>query len=542
MMLEQKTNPGDTIHEWIVSLPLPPSIVQEKSSVDLTTKKVFKADLHFVRVAAPLQQPIRFGEVGPCAKTPSWRSVVDELPRGVQYEQAAAALVEHDLDQYGLMMSQGDEFPLHIIARTSRKEGEKVLDAKHQLFTSVQKCVDFFNLDGNAALLDKPLLEITGLQQSDGSLGTVYALLLGAASFLVDRRQLNKQYANTRLCISPELGPNDGFVSLVMHTHNGCGCAAKVPLAIDFGELHAPGKAGLGVHAKRFTNVLSMLVRRADVTDCSDRPDESSAEMKGETNAGTSEEPVKKKQKLSTDEALKNPDKTLPVAAAGEDAAGVAASTAGVLDLTADEVAPAAKVVPAAAPSELVPKAASSELVPKDMMNDASSHYWLYFRDLKPQQLAIGSPASKITNTKVPKGVLLVPFIKGKVAPTEDELPSGLMQFAFASNKELVIFQKSGTEGQLATLASVMAAENITKVWNHDLLPANIIKTKNQTVVFTPEKEERTKYDRLVAAAAEKQDIGFFWILIAVKDKLLPHGVGLCSKKQLIAKIGGTDL
>jgi hypothetical protein len=169
--------------------------------------------------------------------------------------------------------------PPCLVTKQSCGEGAQVLKLKHQLFTGLQQVADFFNAGGNAALLDKPLIMVTNLKESGSeSRFSVFALLLGAGSFIVDRRTLGMKTSNLKFSVHPEQGCNDGFITAEIKTHNGCGVTARKALGADFGDAYIAAPVRASAAASRFRSVLSMLVdaQAANEMDC-DAPSPSPA-------------------------------------------------------------------------------------------------------------------------------------------------------------------------------------------------------------------------------------------------------------------------
>ena len=96
----------------------------------------------------------------------------------------------------------------------------------------------------------------------------------------------------------------------------------------------------------------------------------------------------------------------------------------------------------------------------------------------------------------------------------------------------------------MQTLAKIIDAHAITKFHNHELLPgsSNVIKPKSPNVVFVPKLVDKTKFELAMKTAKRSNDVALRWICESKNQKLRPIGVGLFTLKQVIAKIGGTEL
>ena len=99
---------------------------------------------------------------------------------------------------------------------------------------------------------------------SSGAASTksVYAVLVGVSRLVADYRGVRK-HPNVKFTVHPEAGANDGFLKVVVHTHNGCGIAAGSTVAADLGEAFSvSGGAQASPAAKRFKGVLDDVFKR----------------------------------------------------------------------------------------------------------------------------------------------------------------------------------------------------------------------------------------------------------------------------------------
>ena len=175
------------------------------------------------------------------------------------------------MTEYNLFVdpSRSTETEPTLCTSVARKEGETVGVATCQLFTSKENVAAFFNLSENSALLGKPLLQIQGIKKStseDVGTDTLYALLVGSLSMILDRRlQQARKATNVVFKVDTSKGSNDGFITVVIQTHNKCGLSARGAFAADFGETfvyHPKTHSSPSNPNKRFKNVLNMLCQK----------------------------------------------------------------------------------------------------------------------------------------------------------------------------------------------------------------------------------------------------------------------------------------
>ena len=252
------------LHEYVVS---------ERKKIDPSKKRVTPEEIQYFVVQAPMAQAIFFHEVTCNTVTPSWRATVDEIPNGDAYEQEIVALTRSQFEEYDLFCHQEELQTRHgLHTKKSLKEGATIGVATVQLFTSLDKVLEFFNTGGNAALLENPLMKIANVKKSvdeDVAPQQLYALIIGAFSHILDKRVIDtRKPSNVEFKIHPEAGANDGLVTVHVKSHNGCGIRKDVALAGNFGEHMAFQRvAAQGPNAKRFRNVLSLLLQGSDTAE-----------------------------------------------------------------------------------------------------------------------------------------------------------------------------------------------------------------------------------------------------------------------------------
>ena len=112
---------------------------------------------------------------------------------------------------------------------------------------------------GNAALMDGPLVHVSGLLSQTEDPKSVYCVPVGAFNLLNDFRQVKQKVANVRLECAPHKGPNDGFLQVRVSTHNGCGIGAGSTLVADFGPRFEKSIPVMTSPCKKLRGALDML-------------------------------------------------------------------------------------------------------------------------------------------------------------------------------------------------------------------------------------------------------------------------------------------
>ena len=116
------------------------------------------------------------------------------------------------------------------------------------------------------------------------------------------------------------------------------------------------------------------------------------------------------------------------------------------------------------------------------------------------------------------------------------------MPFCSADMKAGVLFD--GPRGlTYGTLSEVSKREGVVAIYNHGHPTKNEFQRKNAGCVFVPEAKGGVPQFCDALAASRRQDSLLEMVWIVHKDgnhKLIPCGVGLIAKKQLIAKVADT--
>ncbi len=223
-------------------------------------KRVFAKESGFVVLPAPESQTVLFEQV---ALGATWRSGFDQYPTPDFLERAVPRLLQEELDSTILAITESDG-NRRLVTTKAAKEGDTLVVATSLLFSAPSGVTEFLNCGGNGALLEGPMFHVTGVLQHEAAgsrTKSVYAILVGVSRLVADFRGLRK-HPNVAFQAHPDAGANDGFLKLVVRTHNGCGIAAGSLVTADFGESFTIAGAGASVAAKRFKGVLDDVFKR----------------------------------------------------------------------------------------------------------------------------------------------------------------------------------------------------------------------------------------------------------------------------------------
>lgn len=352
-------------------------------------KRIRTEDLTFIRVPAPplVEQTLCFEEVPGDASTSAWRAGMDEFPAGDALEAGVLALLQHELETCGLAVrpapAPAGGRPV-LVTEKGRGEGDALCPVSCLLFSSRAGLHECISSGGNSALLDGPLFHVPGLRCPGGGVGgpggevmDAYGIPVGAARLVSDYRAAGRHHPNAGIRARPSRGPNDGFLELVVRTHNGHGIAAGREIVLDFGAARAIGLEPTEPPIKRFKGALDALLAK------------------------------QMEEARARDGALGAEDAAIPVATM----APASASSAGALE--ADGAATPA-VAPAPAQAAILPAAGDS------------------FRVELPAGGGITITAAGEGVTKIAPKTLLTLLVDGNMEePPPDALEADLVQWAF---------------------------------------------------------------------------------------------------------------
>ena len=170
---------------------------------------------------------------------------MDGFPAVELMEQRMIALAEKDKTDFKVEWeTRGDK--MCLITRKSVKESDVICEARALLFSSATRARKFLEQASNAALLGNSVfVRVEGVrcdgQDQESQHQEIFAILVGAARYSRDPRDVGRTFANCVLEANPHAGPNDGFLVLRAKSHNGCGVTAGTELVLDFGDTYLDG-------------------------------------------------------------------------------------------------------------------------------------------------------------------------------------------------------------------------------------------------------------------------------------------------------------
>ena len=191
----------------------------------------------------------------------------------------------------------------------ARREGETLCLLPSLIFDSVPKLETFLSTGGNKILADR-LIRITGvLVQEDAAPQDVFAALLGAGRYMRHFLGVRKAGPNVSLVAAPQHGATDKFLSLMVHTRNNVGIAARSIVVANFGvewDSSAVASEISEAPAKRFKGMLDQYF-----VESSDKGIEGPSGSEGSAEAAKKTEEAKKAkaQSQKTEEATEETNK-----------------------------------------------------------------------------------------------------------------------------------------------------------------------------------------------------------------------------------------
>jgi len=461
----------------------------EKAKAMPKGKRWLSTELSFVRAVAPAHHGVVFSEVPQRADTPTWRAGLDQAPASHDLESAVPQIMTAELESLPLHLKDGDQGNKCLYASQGFREGDKVAACKCLLFSTARGVANFLNMEGNGALLEGPLIHVMGLDTGTDQKTEVFAVQLGLTMFIPDFRG-KKGRPNVTLEVSPGEGANDGFLSFVVHTRNACGIAAGSPILCDFGESYRQTTGDPSCSAaKRFRGSLDLLV---------------SKQWQALAGEGT---------EMAVDATVQDPD-------------GVPRRTAGKPLVESESVADNDQE--AAASSDKDPKAASSSQGAQPGILVTKSGYAVVVIGNR-----LGLRSSAAANFKISPKTILHNWIDGNIDKEED---TSLPLFKFEKPKELVIEYNTQL---VMTIGDLIKKNSADKMYHHapfaQGVPPTCFVAKDSMTRFKPKQLETVEHLRK-AAACEKAQL--LWSVVVSKGKLVPKGVALTTKGQIILKPG----
>ena len=193
----------------------------EKAKMPSAAKRLYAENLHYVTVSAPEQgDGLRWGDI---EAADDWRSGLDKVFPDRKLESLVPSLISKEIDNTSVSVRTLEDGSRRLMAASSLKEGDVVLQASCLLFTTLSKVTEFLNSGGNSVLLEGPIVRINGLLDDTGSSRTIFAVLVGAAMFIGDFRGKTGR-PNVTLRVKPTAGPNHGILEYVVTTRMNISC------------------------------------------------------------------------------------------------------------------------------------------------------------------------------------------------------------------------------------------------------------------------------------------------------------------------------
>jgi hypothetical protein len=151
---------------------------QERSKLADSAKRFRSDDMQFVKLVAPIEQPVVFWNVPVAADV---FAGLNSFPEEEALEKGVCELLCKQLQECDLGVSNRTGNEKGLITLKGLKDGDTVCEVPGILFTSPARVRDFFNIGGNGALAGCPMLEISQLQTAEGGVMSVYMVMVGAA-------------------------------------------------------------------------------------------------------------------------------------------------------------------------------------------------------------------------------------------------------------------------------------------------------------------------------------------------------------------------
>jgi hypothetical protein len=490
---------------------------------------------------------VRFYEVAPTGA--NWRSGVDLCPNTEFLEKAVPKLLAGELDKFGLSVVD-DKGSKRLVANRAFREEDCIGVYTALLFTSGAAVASFMNAGGNAALLDAPLLKVTGLLPTDatptGVRESVFAVPTGVGRLLCDYRGVRK-FPNVRLSVAPGEGPHDGFLRITVRTHNSCGIAAGAVLCCDFGERCRTASSGEIQPAKRFRGALQVFFEeQARVAGIAAGAGVGGGEGSAPPNPAPAPKP-----------APESPAPKLRASSAGYGSpAGSPAPKA-----KASKPQPPAPALPASsagygspAGSPADPPGAAGYGSPASAADasGAAGHgspagaadARTILKSETDWELAMANGRLMLINKtqqnkRIPPKTLLLALTEGSV---EDKPGSAPLAFEFKKSSDIVLTQATAGAGHAnATLKDVIKDTQAAALYQHGTFTkavapsAFVCKKINH---YVPAPGELATCAALEKAAASSTDLTVRWMVTTQAGKIMPTGIALVVAKQVTLPAG----
>ena len=392
---------------------------------------------------------------------------------------------------------------------------------------------EFLNSGGNSALLDGPLLQVGGLHVpgDEGGRMSVCAVLVGLARLLRDYRGVRK-HPNVLVRVHPEVGPNDGFVKIMVRTHNGCGIAAGSEIVADFGEGYVPSTVPVTPAAKRFRGALDLFFEKKveDLDEGAPQSQETDDDTKktGLANmgsspgkAGSSPAPGPSGASMGsspggTGSTPGGQGSTLPPSGSGS-ASGAGGSTGGASG-SAGASAGGGGASGSAGGSGALEGLKATKTDVQVVVDKAGV-------------LVARTEVGKKGVVKIPPKTVVATYNAGAVVEVKD---ASAKDFAFTKGKQLVV---NATDLTVTTLADIIKKNHITQLFAHASFAKGVcppVLAVKKKMGFVPKDATSFKPIQQVGTASGKCQL--LWVVQIKEDKIVPKTLAVVTMKQVIVK------
>ena len=496
-------------------------------------------DLTFLQVAAPpvQEQTTCFQEVL-VEKTSAWRGGFDEFPASDALDMGVKALLQQELEAFGLALRRHDGDGAQgrpiLMTEKARGEGDILCPVSCLLFSGPAGVHECLRTAGNAALMDGPLIRVTGLRCPGGHVGggsevmDAYGIPVGAARLASHYEDAGRSHANARIQVRPSRGANDGFLELTVRTHNGHGIAAGREIVLDLGPARA---RGLEPPSKRFKGALDTLLAKQGAT----------ASARAATGGAA---------------PTAAPPGAAPVAVATLVAAPAAASAA------ASAASPATAPPGAAGTRILVEEAnfrvelradggvtirastdAGARIMPKTILHVFSEGD---MGEALPDTVDALQFVFQRSNTQArPAAWGVGPGGGRHVGDRGRARGEGTGRGESVTSRQVVEMNGSAVR-RMITIAELVSSSGAESLWQHVKftaagVPPSLLQPK-RTHAFFPNGNLKDTFPLLVQHVQQSGKLTLLWAVSLKAGKIMPYGLALVAARQILAKKEGTNV
>jgi len=342
----------------------------------------------------------------------------------------------------------------------------------------------------------------------------VFAVLVGAARLLADFRGIRK-WANCAFVARPELGPNDGFLSVHVRTHNGCGLAAGSEVLLDLGERYVPMSALNDPPAKKFKGALDLLLNKQ-------RRDQAKEAESSTPQTAVTPKTAETAVIAATGNAAKPPPATTPEPAVTT--VNPPPQAAAAAELGASAGSAASSGTPAGAASGDTP-AGGASFGGCALGRDANHCF-----SVVDNKLVVQNTTSK--NVKLYPHTVAATISQGELREIAQATSADVV-FSVKPSQTVLLKNASGIKAM--QLSKVIIEHKVNSLYQHASWPAGTCPTN-----FTQKKTTALSVsaEMMALAAATRQQTQWLWIVEVKGSKIMPVGASLCLKKQTVLPAG----